>query len=101
MSTTQCSMFSNRFCIVHFLMLLSVTVAGVEPANSALILVKTAMPNTLHHEHLNSYVLIRVQKNIKLDIQAIIDKYKRKHTRRILFVNPLVHTNHTYIRTIH
>ena len=46
--------------------------------------------STKHQDRLNALVLRHVDKDIKLDIQAIvIDKYSRKRPRRMLLINPL------------
>ena len=88
MSATSSSMFLNLFRIFHLLMLLSVTSAAVERVNAALMMVKTVMRSTTHLDRLSALVLLRLHKDIKLDIQAIIDKHKWKLPRRLFFINP-------------
>ena len=78
MNATSSSMPQNLFLIFHLLMLISVTSAGVERANSTLKLVQTIKQSTTHQDRLNALVLLHVHKDNRLDIQAIIDKNKRK-----------------------
>ena len=83
------SMFPNLYRNFYLLMLISVPSAGVERANSALTLVKTVKLSTVHQDRINALMLLRVHKDVKLDIQAVIDKYKWTHPTRMCFINPL------------
>ena len=73
MRATPGSMFQNIFRIFHLLMLISFTSAGMEHANSAFKLVKTVSRSNMHQDRLSALVLRHVDKDIKLDIQVIID----------------------------
>ena len=82
-------MFPNLFSSFHLLVLISLTSAAVEHAKYALTLVETVMLSTRHQDRRNALVLLHVHKDIKLDIQAVIDTHKWKHPRRMLFINAL------------
>ena len=63
--------------------LLLVTCAVVQRANSALKLVITVTRSTMHQGRLNASVLL--QKDIKLDLQAIIDKILQETPKKSAF----------------
>ena len=56
-----------------------VTSAGVETANSAMKLVKSVLRSTKQQNRLNGLLLMYDHKDIRLDYDAIIDKYSTKH----------------------
>ena len=85
MSATSNSMFPNLFRMFHLLMLLSVTSAGADRTHSTLKLVETVTQSTRRQERLSALVLLRVHKDIKLDIKAIIDQFSRKHPKNVMF----------------
>ena len=83
------SCFQNIHRVLYLLLLMPVTSAGVERANSAMKLVKSVLLSTKQQDRLNGLLLMYVHKDIHLDYDAIIDKYSTKHPRRMLFMNPL------------
>ena len=82
-------MFPNIHRVLYLLLLIPVTSAEMERANSAMKLVKSVLRSTMQQNRLNGLLLMYVRKDIRLDYDAIIDKYSTKHRRRMLFTNPL------------
>ena len=81
-------MFPNIHRILYLLLVIPVTTAGLERANSAMKLVKTVLRSTMVQD-LNRLLLMFVHKDIKLDYSDIIDAYSRTHPSRMLFLNAL------------
>ena len=43
----------------------------------------------MSEDRFNALVLLFVHKDIELDIDAVIDMYARRHSRRMILLNPL------------
>ena len=82
-------MYPNITTIIHILLLTSVTACSVERANSSLRFVKSCFRSTMNEDRFNALILLFVHKDIKLDIDDIINAYARKHPRRMTLLNPL------------
>ena len=74
----------------YVLLIIPVTSAGVECANSAIKLVKMAMWSAMHWDRLNGLLLMYVHRDIEVNYDWAIDSYAQKHPRRMLFLNPLL-----------
>ena len=84
-------MYPNITKIIHLLLLTSVTASGVERANSSLKFIKNASRSTMGEDRFNALILMyeHYDFNRKLDIESIIDKYAKRHQRKMLLLNPL------------
>ena len=81
--------YPNVFKIFRLLVIIPATSSSVERANSALRLVKTDRRGSMSDGRLTALVLLHVHRAIPIDIEKLIDKYARKHPRRMTFLNPL------------
>ena len=81
--------FPNISSIFRLMLLQPATSASVERANSALKRIKTDLRSTMKEDRLNALLLLHVHRDIKLDYDKIVKKYASRHTRRMLFLNPL------------
>ena len=81
--------FPNVTTLLHLLLLTSVTVAGVERANSSLRFVKSDFISTMGEDRFNALILLFIHQDFSLDIDTIIDTYARKRPRRMLLLNSL------------
>ena len=81
--------FPNIARIFHFLLVIPVTSANVERANSSLNFIKTDLRSTMSQSRLNALLLLFIHRSIPLDPQAVVDRFARAQPRRMLFVNPL------------
>ena len=70
-------------------MLICVASAQMERGNSALKLVKTVIGSTMGQDGLIALILLFAHKDIKLDCDAVINSYSRKHPHRRLFKSPV------------
>ena len=82
-------MYPNVTKIIHLFLLTSVTSCTVERANSSLRFVKSCFRGAMSEDRFNALVLLFVHKDIELDIDAVIDMYARRHSRRMILLNPL------------
>lgn len=82
-------MYPNVHRIFHLLLVIPVTSAGVERANSALKHVKSVLRSTMGQDRLNGLILMYVHRGIHLNYDRVIDIYARRHPRRMLLLNPL------------
>lgn len=81
--------FPNVTNILRIILLQPATSASVERANSALKRVKTELRSTMCQDRFNALILMHVHRDIKLDINKIIDIFASKHPRRMMLVNPM------------
>ena len=85
-------MYPNITKIIHLLLLTSVSASGVErakSANSSLKFIKNASRSTMGEDRFNALILMYEHYDLELDIESIIDKYAKRHTRKMLLLNPL------------
>ena len=81
--------YPNIARIFHLLLVIPVTSANVERANSSLNFIKTDLRSTMSQSRLNALLLLFIHRSIPLDPQAVVDRFARAQPRRMLFVNPL------------
>ena len=72
------------------MLLIPVTSAGVERANSALKFVKTVHRHTMSQDRFNALVLLFVHRDIALDYNKIINMFANRHPRMMLLLDPLM-----------
>lgn len=75
--------FPNIQCLLHLLAVLPVTTCSAERAFSTLRRVKTYLRSTMGEERLNGLVLLHIHRNIDVEPQEVIEKFARKHQRRL------------------
>ena len=80
----------NYLSIYVVVLLIPVTSAGVERANSALKFVKTVHRHTMSQDRFNALVLLFVHRDIALDYNKIINMFANRHPRRMLLLDPLM-----------
>ena len=81
--------FPNITKILNLVLLTAVTTCSVERANSSLRFVKNHFRSMMSEDRLNALVLLFIHKDIKININSIIDMYANKHPRRMLLQHPL------------
>ena len=81
--------YPNIARILHLLLVIPVTSANVERANSSLNFIKTDLRSTMSQDRLNALPLLYIHRSIHLDHQAVVDRFARAQPRRMLLVNPL------------
>ena len=81
--------YPNITIILQVLLVIPVTTATVERANSSLKFIKTALRSTMTNARLNALIRLFVHKDIELDLDAIINTYSRAHPRRMRLARPL------------
>ena len=81
--------YPNIYRMLYSLLIIPVTSAGVECANSVLKLVKTVMRSSMLEERLNGLLLMFTHQDMRMNYENIIDRCARQHPRRMLFLNPL------------
>ena len=81
--------YPNIHAILQILLVIPVTTASVERANSSLKFVKTALRSTMTNTRLNALLRLFVHWNVELDLDVIIDSYARAHPRRMQLDRPL------------
>ena len=62
----------------------------MEKENSSLLEIKTDFCNSITEDRLNVLILMYVRRNIKLDMEKIIDRYAAKYPKRMLLQNPFL-----------
>ena len=82
-------MYPNITKIIHLLLLTSVIASGVERANSSLKFIKNASRSPMGEDRFNALILMYEHYDLELDIESIIDKYAKRHPRKMLLLNPL------------
>jgi len=81
--------FPNIYRLLVICLTLPVTSATVERSNSALALIKTDLRSTMTQDRLNDLLLLFVHKDISIQPLDIVDRFARRHPRRMLLLNPL------------
>ena len=76
--------YPNIFVILQILLVIPVTTASVERANSSLKFVKTALRSSMTNTRLNALIRLFVHRDIDLDLDKIINDYARAHPRRTI-----------------
>jgi len=73
------------------LLLLPVTSATVERANSALGFIKSARRNAMAQDRMNALLLLFCHNDItnKLDVDKVIDRFAKTTPRRMVLMDPL------------
>ena len=87
-ATNQLS-FPNIARILHLLLIIPVTSANVERANSALKFVKTDLRSRMSQARLNALVLLYCHKSVTLNHESVLNRFARAQPRRILLLNPV------------
>ena len=81
---TNFLLYPNIARILHLLVIIPVTSANVERANSGLKLIKTNLRNTMSQARLNALVLLFCHESVPLNIDAVAI-VSRKHTLDVSF----------------
>lgn len=89
LSETCKLMYPNIFTILLLLSLTSVTSASVERSNSSLKFIKNSQRSTIGEDRFNALMLLYIHRDIKLDLDKIVDLYATKYPRRMLLLDPL------------
>ena len=88
-STTLRQIDSKVFPAIHSMLrvlgTLPMTSCTVERSASTLRRIKTWLRSTMAQKRLNSLALMHVHKDVTIDTEAIIDRFARKHPRRMQF----------------
>ncbi|XP_062512673.1 52 kDa repressor of the inhibitor of the protein kinase-like [Corticium candelabrum] len=84
--------YPNIVCILGLLLIIPVTTATVERANSALKLIKTDLRSTMAQDRLNALVLMFVHKDLSVNHERVIDSFAKAYPRRLLFLDPTATT---------
>ena len=84
--------YPNIVCILRLLLIIPVTTATVERANSALKLIKTDLLSTMAQDRLNALVLMFVHKDLSVNHERVIDSFAKAYPRRLLFLDPTATT---------
>jgi hypothetical protein len=82
-------MYPNITKILHLLLLTSVTSSSVERANSSLKYIKNPLRSKMGEDRFKALLLMYVHRDIQIVINKIVDKFARKHTGKMMFINPL------------
>ena len=83
-------LFPNISRVLQLVLVIPVTSAGVELANSTLKFIKTERRSTMTQSRLNALVLLHCHKSIPLDLDAVLNRFASAHPRRtMLLVNPV------------
>ena len=82
-------MYPNITKTIHLLLLTSVSASGVERANFSLKFIKNASRSTMGEDRFNALILMYEHYDLELDSESIIDKYAKRHPRKMLLLNPL------------
>ena len=83
------AMYPNIIKIINLLLLTLVTARTVERANLSLRFIKHSYSGSMGEDRFNALVLMFVLKDIKLNINKIVNVYAQRHPRRMCFINPL------------
>ena len=89
MESVNPKLFPNITWILHLLLVIPVTSANVERANSSLKFIKTDLRSTMSQDRLNALLLLYIHQAIPLDVHAVADRFARAHPRLMLFINPM------------
>ena len=82
-------MFPSIFYVIQLTWMLPVSAASVERTHSSLKMIKSDKRIAMLQERLNTLILLRMYKDIKLDYEDIVDRYARRNPRRKQLMNPL------------
>ena len=93
-------LFPNISRVLHIVLVISVTSANVERANSALKYVKTDLRSTMSQARLNALVLLFIHKAIPINLDAVVDRFARAHPRRMLLINPTLEESSDNVQDI-
>ena len=77
-------LFPNVLRVLKLLLVIPVTTASVERANSALGFVKSDHRSTMSEGRLNALLRLYVHKDTQLDFEEVVTAYGHKHPRRML-----------------
>jgi hypothetical protein len=88
-STTDALSFPNILTAMHIFGTIPVTTCSCERSISTLRRLKTFMRSTMGEKRLRSLALLNVHREIKLDLDKVIDLFALKHPRRMLLVDLL------------
>ncbi|GMH44532.1 hypothetical protein BSKO_12484 [Bryopsis sp. KO-2023] len=75
--------------ILQILLIIPVTTASVERANSSLKFVNTALRSTMTNLRLNALLRLLIHREVDLNFDEIIDSYARSYPRRMKLGRPL------------
>jgi hypothetical protein len=81
-------LFPNISCILRLLLIIPVTSANVERANSTVKFIKTDLRSRMSEARLNALVLLFCHKSVPLNLEAVVNRFATTHPRRMLLVNP-------------
>ena len=87
--TPSMIMRTNVIKVLQLFLLTSIPGASVEQTNSSLRFVKNRMCSSMGGDRFNALMLLYEQKDIELDIEEIINKFGKKHPRKMLLLNLL------------
>ena len=76
--------YPNIVCILRLLLIIPVTTATVERANSAIKLIKTDLRSTMAQDRLNALVLML---DLSVNHERVIDSFEKANPRRLLFLD--------------
>ena len=85
---TDSGTFSNIYVALKILAVLPVT-RSCERSVSAIRRLKTYLRSTMSQNRLNELAAMYIHKEINLDIDTVLDKFARKHPRRLELINIL------------
>jgi hypothetical protein len=81
--------FPNIVTALHLLLLMPVTSASVERANSALKFLKSDRRNRMGEGRLNALLMLFMHRDISIDLDKLLGIFARRKPRRMLLANPL------------
>ena len=81
--------FPNIFIALKILGTTPVTTCECERSLSVLRRLKTYLRNSMGQERLNGLALMTIHRDIEVDIEAIIDRFARRHPRRMTMIDIL------------
>lgn len=84
--------YPNIHTVLQLLLVIPVTTATVERANSSLKFIKTALRSTMTNHRLNALLRLFVHRDIAIDFDAVIDSYARAHPRRMQLTQPIAYS---------
>eukprot|EP00794_Sanderia_malayensis_P017275 gene17275-19002_t len=85
--------FPNLFSALHILATTPVTNCTCERSVSVLRRLKTYLRNTISQSRLNGFALFHVHREIKIDVDEVINRFARKHPRRMQLIEILSSDN--------
>lgn len=79
-------LFPNIYFLLNYLLIVPVSAATVERANSAFKFIKTDRRSVMSSARMNALLCLFVHKDIKLDIDIIVNKFANKSNRKLMLV---------------